>query len=215
MAQALVQQTSIGSGGSPVSKAYATNPTANNLLIAISVLFSGTGTVSGISDTIGNTWNTWTGLPFQSATGLATLAAYYAFNTTTAADTVTITSSNSTLELYIAEFSGVSTSAVADGAAGTADGASGATVTTPSITTTGGDDLLLSAFAGGYSSFGGSTPTWVQGGTDGSGEAWGYALDQTAGTYNQDINQSSGAFASIVVALGVLTQPDLNVYRIN
>jgi hypothetical protein len=208
VAYSLVQhpkvQVSPGSG-STIPLAFSPSPTAGNLLVVVGSGYASGATFSSISDTIGNAWTQFTGLPFSSVTDNATLSMFWAQNKSTASDTVSLTCSvynASGGELYLAEFSGWPAGGVQDGSAGTGQGTS-TTLSFGNLVTTGPDDLLV-----GYASFG-STPTiggsWTQGDTL-SGDAWFYRADVAAGTYTASgITQSpSGAYAIVAGALGAL-----------
>lgn len=192
--QVLVQHNG-NSGTQPTN--YLSSPTSGNLLVAFTTGNGATGTNCTIADTRGFTWQR---LPlFQSSTGGDTLTAFWTFATATGAEGVTMTWVGATWsETHIAEFSGVPLSAVLDGPAQTAQGTS-ATINTPSFTTKFPDDLILHYVTCGNSGTPNSPWTLIDAT---AGDPTSCQLDVGPGTYNPNVTQTSGTFASMVFALG-------------
>lgn len=190
------------SAGNSQTLAFTTSPTSGNLLLIIAAGYATSATFSAISDTIGNTWTQFSGLPYSSSTDGATISMWWAKNKSTAADTVSITCSvwnASGGELYIAEFSGWPSAGTQDGSTVTNQGSS--TTFGGSLVTTGSDDLLVGYVSTANTLTVGSP--WTQGATL-SGDAWFYRADVTAGTYTSSgLSQSpTGTFGIVYGALG-------------
>jgi hypothetical protein len=112
----LVQHPAAGKdcvSGATCALAFASNPAANNLLIVAVRVGGGTNITSlSVADTIVNSWTQLT--PVNSTTGFRDTG-WYAVNSTTAADTVTVSvTPNETIRMAIYEYSGTATSSPLD-----------------------------------------------------------------------------------------------------
>lgn len=131
--------------GPACAKAYGVNPTANHLLVVWVRNGNGTSTTSqSVADTIGNSWTALTSV--DQTTNLR-LQGFFAVNSTTAADTVTVSvAPNASLRIAIYEYSGNATSGVLD-VQSTGSGASGTSLASGSITPNQANSLVMAAGA--------------------------------------------------------------------
>lgn len=115
MAISLVQQTgaqdSSGAGGS-VSKAFASNNTAGNMLYAVISQSATTNQVTSFHDTLGNTWTNLRSAYDANTTTYQLV--YVAYNCKGGANTVSFTDGGYAAGMIIGEVSGLATSAAAD-----------------------------------------------------------------------------------------------------
>jgi hypothetical protein len=192
MALAHVQDTFVwdGTSGSSKSLAYASNVTAGSLLWVFVAWGSSTATVT-VADNLNGSW-TAVGSP---QTGAGTIGNYrcqmfYRPNAAAGATTVTATfsASISNRGLAIAEFSGADTAAPLDQFAYLSVNSSG--ITTPTITTTNANDVLLAgavvqssitAAGGGY--------TLMASGTGFASNATEYQIVAATGTYGPNFTE--------------------------
>jgi hypothetical protein len=140
---ALVQHTNKdAAAATSTTLAYGSNPAANNLLIVAVRSGNGTGSTITCTDTIGNTWTSGT-ISIDATNGQSEQLCW-AVNSTSAADTVTVTlNASATIRMAIYEYSGTATSNPLDvQATGAADSSS---VVSASITPTGANELIISA----------------------------------------------------------------------
>ncbi|HTD23537.1 MAG TPA: hypothetical protein VK738_12840 [Terriglobales bacterium] len=160
---AKVQVVSPGSA-STASRSASLTETASNLLVAV-VYWNGSD-VAGISDRLGNTWNS---VPVQDNAATATdVRIWYAQNIKGGANTVTVTQPWSvTLGFYLIEYSGIATTNALDVASGKIATAASRSLDTGNLTTTGCRDLVVGLFADTWGS-GTMTPGsgWISRGAD-------------------------------------------------
>jgi hypothetical protein len=160
---AKVQVVSPGSA-STASRSASLTETAGNLLVAV-VYWNGSD-VAGISDRLGNTWNS---VPVQDNAATATdVRIWYAQNIKGGANTVTVTQPWSvTLGFYLIEYSGIATTNALDVASGKIATAASRSLDTGNLTTTGCRDLVVGLFADTWGS-GTMTPGsgWISRGAD-------------------------------------------------
>lgn len=122
--------------------AYSSSPTANNLLIAVAR--GGNNVSLGFSDTI---VNTWTKGGFQQIASFGCLQIAWTVNTSTAADSVTITpDASNTVRMAIYEYSGAATSSPLDAENNTQFGTSAASAAT-AILPAANNELVIGATA--------------------------------------------------------------------
>lgn len=136
MATTFVQQRAANPGSDPVALAYNSNVTAGNMLFAVVVVSDGTTpTVSGITDSLGNTWTKVVG----TSAGSFREEVWKAACGSSGANTVTVDYSSSPANtgiLVISEFSGMGTTT--DGASNTSDvGVAADPLPCATLTTTG------------------------------------------------------------------------------
>jgi hypothetical protein len=209
--------TVVGTTGS--SQAYGGAITAGDVVAAASLWFIGGDTntyTPTFTDTAGNVAS-WTTSSFHG-TVLSTsinIAIAWGIATTTTAPVAKVTwntGTSGTIEIYLGCFTAPAGTVAADGAAATADVATGATVNTPAGNGAGASDLLICmAGLGGSSS--GAAGSWVNMGAS-QGDQAAYALN-VAGNTVPNIPQTGGGWESIVIALQVSGSPDLNINLIN
>jgi hypothetical protein len=153
---ALVQHTTKdAASAASTTLAYGSNPAANHLLITV---VRGADTLTGITttDTIGNTWTKGT---FHAVASICSLQISWAINSTTAADTVTITpNANSAMRVAIYEYSGAATSSPLDAENNTQTG-TGTALASTSITPAAGNELVFGVGATGNN----HAETWTAG----------------------------------------------------
>lgn len=189
--------TNHGSGTAASGTAFSIGTAQNvgDLMVVALFNINGTYTVSGISDTVGTSYSSYV---FTS--GGTTWVYCWGFLAGTGANSFTITWSGGTSGFGdYAEFTGTSVSgSVIDGTGHGAEGTAASTVTTPTITTTGTDDLVLNFF-------------FSQGGTTSVGSPWStaatgqgilaYLPDVGASTYTPNgAITASGVWGSICIA---------------
>ena len=134
-----VQDTS-GRGASPKSLTFGSNNTAGNLIVVGIAAEGGGTTVSSITDTQGNTY-TQAGTALYSASN--DIEVWFAVAKSSAANTVTVTQTSGTIDVNIAEYSGVNTLDTSGGFTG------GVSAVVPSVTlTTATNNELLYGFQG-------------------------------------------------------------------
>lgn len=191
MAWALVQATDAAIG----TKAFASSPTTGNLIVCAGAAYA-TGQTITVSDTIGNTW---TKNSFSCTDASDTITICWAINKSTAADTVSLGPTTAGGEMYIAEFSGVPTSAGQDGSAATNQNTTGAPVS--AITTSFVNDLILS-----YASINGTLTVgapWTAAATVTGDGGLGYYAPGSTGTFSPAFTQSpAGSWGGITIAIG-------------
>jgi hypothetical protein len=180
MAITFVQQRATQLRGTALSLAYTSNNTAGNFLIFAVCASTGANTISGISDTAGNTWVPVNGVGGFAANGSTIVQLFYVENCAGGANTVSATiNSGRDSSLLIAEYSGVATSSSLDVFQnGT---------TSASVTTTNANDLVFAATSGNKNT------AWT------AGTGWGDFLNN---------NADSGSFAiedQIVTSTGTYT----------
>lgn len=90
----------VGSAGPSVSQSFTSNNQAGNLLLAIVNPLIGGTTITGISDTQGNTW-----LPITDGTNVAIIF-FYCVSCKAGSNTVTVTLTGDVTLLSLAEYSG-------------------------------------------------------------------------------------------------------------
>lgn len=171
--------------------------TGNVFVVAAYNGTNATETVTSFTDTVGTSYSKTSfgaaGASFMLAWGLLG---------GTASNTGTITwSGGSTSAVLWAEFGGSSVAAATqDGTTKTAGASSGTSTTTPSITTTGADDLLISVVFSFQSTttMGGS---WLAAVTDSFVGTLGYQLDVGAGAYSANATFTSSGWASLLLAI--------------
>jgi hypothetical protein len=155
VAIAHIQSTgNFASGTTSVSKAFVSNNTAGNLLVAAVVCYAiNTPT---ISDTRGNTWTQAISFSDNSLMGLV-VRIFYAANCSAGANTVTgsWTTANGG-EIHLSEFSGAATTSPLDKTASGSGVGSAGTATTTSVTTTQNGELVWGwcGFTGGGQAIG-------------------------------------------------------------
>lgn len=120
--------------GTTRALAYGSNVTAGNMLIAACIWIGGSATTAtcALTDTIGNTWSPIAATLTTRSPGRGQLFYVPAFSASSAADTVTMTTSASVSErvIIVSEFSGLS------GSLGSAPAAGNGSSTNPSINMT-------------------------------------------------------------------------------
>jgi hypothetical protein len=207
----------VNTNTNPTTLALGHNPATNSLLIGLAFGRATNWAMTGLSDTIGNTWNP--GVSVGATNGSWYLV--WAINKSdgTAADTASFPNTFGYLDLWFAEFTcpaGVGQ----DGSTQTDVDAANTNVTaviTPGITTNYPADLVItmigSAFSGGNGATVNLLTPWTLGGdagaTNGTANcygAWGYQLDVAPGTYTPNESQVSAPYASATIAFGVSGQ---------
>jgi hypothetical protein len=105
MAAKVQDAASVGATTATPNQAFASSPTAGNLLLCIASWTTATGSVTSVSDTI---LNTWTKICPDVQGDVLSYSAWWAVNTTTAADTVTanLSASLAGALVKVFEFSG-------------------------------------------------------------------------------------------------------------
>ena len=178
--------------------AWASSVTSGDLLVL--GLFNSTSssaTISSITDTVGTSYSSYL---FGSSAHGSSYAIAYGLAGGTGANSSAITWSTGTAGAVIwGEFSGAPGAIVIDGAGVKAEVTSG-TVTTPTITTTMSDDLVLHLARSGNTMTVGSPWTVVV--TVANNIALAYQADVTAGTYTPNMTCTSAAWTSLCVAIG-------------
>lgn len=209
--------TNKGTNAGGASFSIGTALTAGDLMVVGCSNTNASETITGATDTLGSTWHNFT---FGSSG--STFAILWAALGGTGANSLTVTWSGAGTagDVIFGEFTGTSVSGATQDGTGQGDhpASTVTNVVTPTITTTGADDLLLNYVwdnngAGTFSS------PWTAIGSTGAGFL-GYDADVTAGTYAPNATVTSGGFcASVVVAIqaggGGGGGSTLNVYTIN
>jgi len=160
---AKVQVVSPGSA-STTSRSASITETAGNLLVAV-VYWNGSD-VAGISDKLGNTWNS---VPVQDNAATATdVRIWYAQNIKGGANTLTVSQPWSVnLGFYLIEYSGIATTNALDVTSGKIAPGASHSPDAGNLTTTGCRDLVVGLFA---DTWGAGTMTagsgWIIRGTD-------------------------------------------------
>ncbi len=167
MAAAHVQSKSLnaGSGSSgTIAVTFTSNVTAGNLICGMASWGSGTGSVSSVTDSLGNTYTVVDTV--HNATDGVSAATFYAKNITGGACTVTVTfdTTYDFRTVAVHEASGLDTTAPLDvhtGQAQTTPGTGANAVTSGAVTTTAAGDYIFGA----TTNTGGSDDTPVTAGT--------------------------------------------------
>jgi hypothetical protein len=188
---------------SVTTTALPASPAVGSLLVAIVCASGLTQTFSAPADTIGNTWTALGATYHEQVNSDQNIQLWATINTSSATDTFTCTNSVSqTYSAFLVEFSAPLSPIAQDGTTQTATGASGTTITTPSITPTVTGSLLINALTGGATSgtFGFSAP-WTLGIADSNGVAWGYDTGLLAAVPAAGTDTANGTFASVIVGI--------------
>ena len=135
------------SAGSSATLAYSSNNQAGDLLLCYVETYQGTGTISSVTDSKGNSW-----LPaFNSKSNNfgQPVALFYAYNVAAGADTVTahFTASVNTGGMYVYEYSGILSTANPLDAVSTNSLGTVSTSISVSMTTAVNGDLLFSTLS--------------------------------------------------------------------
>jgi len=139
------------SSSSTVALAYTSNVTSGSLLVATVAWGDSTQTISGVADSLGQTWtqvgSTVTGL---DELGFWRMAVFYKANSGAGADTVTATFSAATTyrQISVTEYSGILTASPLDQTVGQAQDSPGTgtdAVTSTSVTTGQTNELIYGA----------------------------------------------------------------------
>lgn len=191
-----------GSGsGATFSISTAAGTKGDLMIIGCTNQSSASATISALSDTVGTSYSHTTLFGFNGGT-FCVIYGFLGASFASAGNTLTLTwSTGSTSSAEYVEFTGSSVSgATLDGTPPTPTSSTSATsVTTPSITTTGSDDLVLNYI---WENSGTVTFTgWTSAQSQGFNGAIGYMADKGAGTYaaNATISATS-QYVSIVLA---------------
>ena len=174
--------------------------TAGDLMVVAAANFTGNETISGTpTDSLGNTYNVG---EVYSSSGNTLAVLWGIIGTGGSGATLTITwSAGSTVSSAYGEFSGSSvTGCSQDGSGQGVNVTTGTTLTTPSITTIGADDLVVNAIYqdGGVATF--NSP-WSSAASQSYGVSLAYQADVAAGTYSPNITITTGNNYSAVVAI--------------
>jgi hypothetical protein len=178
------------------SKSFSSNVTAGDTLYVFATGFTGTTNTSvTIADTLGNTFYQVMFAPQtcsggSCATANQTTGLWVAYQAKGGADTVTVTWGAGASNVFgsglgIAEFANVSRT---NGTAAFAASASGTTATSPSLTTTNANDLVIGILGGGETHGGSTAPTVGSGytllGSAGytGGNGWEYKIISSSGS---------------------------------
>lgn len=172
--------------GTSVSKALGVSTTAGSLLVAITQTFTNEA-APVFTDNRGNTWAAGVNVAYSGALGCR-FDLGYALVSSAGATTITATGTASTnRDIIVAEFTGVASTSVVDGAPTSASGSSSSSMNPGAITTTTAGVIIGAAI---YSSPAG-TPT------PSSGSYTGYNVT-TSGDYDFNVCHriSTGALTS-------------------
>ena len=130
--------------GTSTTLAFTSDVTAGGMLAVAVRTGSATAQTYTVSDTLGNTYTEAFNGAVQSD---HTVALHYTRSSTGGANTITITqTSSATIRLIIMEFSGVAATAYADGTPAVTDSTASTTATSPSITTSFDNSMILGVF---------------------------------------------------------------------
>lgn len=193
--------------------AYTSNLGAANLLVAACIWNSNTLTCS-VSSSNNSTWT-----PIGSAQrGTGNLASYsiqcfYKLNSTAGADTVTMTTSNTTTDRYLAihEFSGIDTASALEAStySGNVTAVTNVITTASSITTVNAPDLLFcAAMVDNAVSSAGTGYTLLENVNFGSNGTE-FMLHYATGTYTATFNTSATTDAGMILVAFKQTPPTL------
>lgn len=157
-APALIQQNENGANSvTTLTVSPTSSVTANNLLV-LEVYLQGAETVTSVTDSNGTPVAAVT---FQSSSA-PSLGIYYEAGAASGTHTFTVTCATITnVQLYVSEWSGVTTSSPLDGTMPAVKAGSGSTATSNSVTPTVSGDLAIVAAA--QSASGGSFTSWTNG----------------------------------------------------
>ena len=195
MALGFVQGTFANStgAGTVLTKAFASNVTAGNLLFAVLQMPSNTGfTVTFTDNMAGNSWSASTNSTSASIWRSEVIA------TSSAAVTITATASSSVsfMELYIGEFN-IGGHALSRDVNDVVGSDAGTTLTSAAITTTASPEVLI-CFYGNNGSLTGLTAGWTQNVYDSpNGNGYASSVQTTNNTYTLTATQPAGGDSNV------------------
>lgn len=142
MAIARVQAGGGTNGGTSVSAAFSSNNGSGNLLVAAIVSETDGATLTSLTDTRGNTW-LQASTPQTVPSKGQQIGIWYVKSSIAGANTVTAVCSAGPVYIHIREYSGLDTASPLDQHAETNQVPGPATPSSPSVTTTAADELLV------------------------------------------------------------------------
>lgn len=127
---------------------FTNTPTVGNLAVVVLQSVLGQLTTATVADGNSNAYSPTTSTPFNNATVGSGVGIFYWLVTGTPSKTVTLTSTGGgSIHFYIAEFSGNASSSVLDTDNTAFSTTTATTITSPSITPAGANELFVSAAA--------------------------------------------------------------------
>lgn len=204
MALGFVQGTFLNANSgsaTTVVKAFASNVTANNLLVAFTFNPTGVGGFPTITDSQSNTWST----TVNNTIGSTVLCQSAAIAGSSAANTVTATWSlaQSFPELWIGEFNIGGHALATDGTVATGSDA-GTTLNTATITTTNNPAIVIAHYSN-NGSLSALTSGWAQNVIDTSNGGFASIVVTTPSTYSLSATQPSGGDQNVIYAFKATT----------
>lgn len=187
-------QTASGTGAGTTATATLTNnPTAGNFVIALVASANGAATTCTVQDGAGtpNAYTKTAGSP-TFRLGIGSAFVFYLPNAPgTANKAITATASSTSVQIWVAEFSGVATSSPFEREAGD-NTHSGATINLPTITTTNNGDLIVACAVAGATITSANSP-WTGISIVQNGNYAAYMIQGTAGAQAINFTQNASS----------------------
>lgn len=211
MALGFVQGTFLNAGSgsaTTIVKAFASNVTSGNLLVAFCFNATGVGGFPTITDSQGNTWST----TVHNTIGTTVLSQSAAIAGSSGADTVTATWSlaQSFPELWIGEFNIGGHALATDGTVATSSDA-GTTLNTASITTTNNPAIVIAHYSN-NGSLSGLSSGWAENVSDTSNGGFSSRVVTTPASYSLSATQPAGGDQNAIYAFKATAAANLRPF---